>query len=102
MCSECGSAIHASTLTDRKYPVVALVGRSNVGKSTLFTRIAGVHRKMGNWPSTTVEVGSAEVALADRTITLLDLPGTASIHPGSPDCITYRLREHGSLSLSAL
>jgi ferrous iron transport protein B len=103
MCSECGSAIHVSTLTDRKYPVVALVGRSNVGKSTLFTRIAGVHRKMGNWPSTTVEVGSAEVALADRTITLLDLPGTASIHPGSPDeALTTQVLREGNPDLVVL
>lgn len=85
MCSECKNVLHGTVLEDRKNPVVALVGRSNVGKSTLFTRISGVHRKMGNWPATSVEVGSAEVTFNSRNITLLDLPGIASIHPVSPD-----------------
>ena len=85
MCSECKSAIHGSVLDERKNPVVALVGRSNVGKSTLFTRLSGVYRKMGNWPATTVEVGSAEVTFHDHALTLLDLPGIASINPSTPD-----------------
>lgn len=85
MCSECSNVVHGSVLEDRKNPVVALVGRSNVGKSTLFTRISGIHRKMGNWPATSVEVGSAEVTFDSHNLTLLDLPGIASIHPVSPD-----------------
>lgn len=85
MCSECNSAVHGSILETREHPVVALVGRSNVGKSTLFTRISGVHRKMGNWPATTVEVGSADVKFENTEITLLDLPGIASITPVTPD-----------------
>lgn len=40
---------------------------------------------MGNWPATTVEVGSAEVSINGDDLTLLDLPGIASIHPVSPD-----------------
>lgn len=85
MCYECQNVAHGTVLEDRKNPVVALVGRSNVGKSTLFTRISGVHRKMGNWPATTVEVGSAEVSFNATEISLLDLPGIASLNPVSPD-----------------
>ena len=84
MCAECDAAA-PSTATRSGHPVVALVGRPNVGKSTLFSRLAGVHRKMGNWPATTVEVGSATVNLDGRTVDLLDLPGTGSLSPVSPD-----------------
>lgn len=84
MCSECKTG---PGVIERRTgrPVVALVGRPNVGKSTLFSRLAGVHRKMGNWPATTVEVGTAEVTIDGRRIELIDLPGTASLSPISPD-----------------
>ena len=83
MCSECQVA--DSTARQTGHPVVALVGRPNVGKSTLFSRLAGVHRKMGNWPATTVEVGTAVIDLGGTSVELIDLPGTASLSPISPD-----------------
>jgi ferrous iron transport protein B len=85
MCSQCKDIGHGTVLEDRVNPIVALVGRSNVGKSTLFTRLSGIHRKMGNWPATTVEVGSADVTFNEKNLTLLDLPGIASLNPVSPD-----------------
>ncbi|MDP1720337.1 MAG: ferrous iron transport protein B [Candidatus Nanopelagicaceae bacterium] len=65
--------------------MVALVGRPNVGKSTLFSRITGIHRKMGNWPATTVEVGSADIVVNEEAFRILDLPGITSLSPTSPD-----------------
>ena len=85
MCSSCGSVTHGSVLDQRTKPAVALVGRTNVGKSTLFTRVSGIYRKMGNWPATTVEVGSADIKIQNREITLIDLPGLSSIIARSPD-----------------
>jgi len=83
MCSSCGQTKHSANKT--KTPVVALVGRSNVGKSTLFSRMTGLHRKMGNWPATTVEVGSADIVVNGQELRILDLPGISSLAPTSPD-----------------
>jgi ferrous iron transport protein B len=70
--------------------LVALVGNANTGKSTLFNQLSGARASVGNWPGTTVEVGTAawQVPLADgstRPLALMDLPGAASLTPVSPD-----------------
>lgn len=83
MCSSCDQNKHPATAL--KTPLVALVGRPNVGKSTLFSRISGIHRKMGNWPATTVEVGSADIVINGEEFRILDLPGISSLSPASPD-----------------
>lgn len=83
MCSSCGEQSHP--IVNLTAPVVALVGRPNVGKSTLFSRISGIHRKMGNWPATTVEIGSADMTINGQDCRLLDLPGISSLSPISPD-----------------
>ena len=36
---------------------VALVGNPNTGKSTLFTALAGIPTRIGNYPGVTVEDG---------------------------------------------
>ncbi len=67
-------------------PLVALVGNPNAGKSALFNALTGARQKVGNYPGVTVERKSGRMALADgRPIELVDLPGTYSLTPSSPD-----------------
>ena len=60
--------------------VVALVGRPNAGKSSLFNAITGGHAKVGNFPGVTVELLAAEVKLSSNEhLELIDLPGVYSV-----------------------
>jgi len=57
-------------------PVVAIVGRPNVGKSTLFNRLIGDRRAIvGDRPGVTVDRLEAEWKLGKRKITLVDTGG---------------------------
>ena len=64
---------------------VALLGNPNVGKSTLFTSLAGIPTRVGNYPGVTVEEKVGRFLHRGRQIDLIDLPGTYSLTPQSPD-----------------
>ncbi|MCU0450409.1 MAG: ferrous iron transport protein B [Bernardetiaceae bacterium] len=65
---------------------VALVGNPNVGKTSVFNRLTGLNQHVGNYPGITVDKKEGVFALPDgRAVHLLDLPGTYSLHPNSPD-----------------
>ncbi|RVT92793.1 ferrous iron transporter B [Sphingomonas crocodyli] len=67
-------------------PLIALVGNPNAGKSALFNALTGARQKVGNYPGVTVERKSGRFSLEDgRPVELLDLPGTYSLEPSSPD-----------------
>ncbi|MBZ9646402.1 ferrous iron transporter B [Sphingobium sp. 3R8] len=67
-------------------PLVALVGNPNAGKSALFNALTGARQKLGNYPGVTVERKAGRLALPDgRPVELVDLPGTYSLDPNSPD-----------------
>ena len=63
----------------------ALVGNPNTGKSTLFTALAGIPTRIGNYPGVTVEEKVGRFVHQGRTVDLVDLPGTYSLRPQSPD-----------------
>ena len=64
---------------------VALIGNPNTGKSTLFTALAGVRQRIGNYPGVTVEKKIGHMDCAGQRFALIDLPGTYSLAPRSPD-----------------
>lgn len=65
--------------------VVALLGNPNTGKSTLFTALAGIPTRIGNYPGVTVEEKRGSFSHAGSRIELIDLPGIYSLVPRSPD-----------------
>src|SRR5215813_7833488 len=71
--------------TDTSTFTIALVGNPNTGKSTLFTALAGVRQRIGNYPGVTVEKKIGHLQHAGQRWALVDLPGTYSLAPHSPD-----------------
>ncbi len=60
----------------RRLPVVAIVGRPNVGKSTLFNRLIGDRRAIvGDRPGVTIDRLEAAWQFNERTLTLVDTGG---------------------------
>jgi len=70
--------------------VVALAGRPNVGKSTLFNLLTGLNQHVGNWPGKTVERKAGYFTFDDRTYELVDLPGTYSLTANSAEEVVAR------------
>jgi GTP-binding protein len=73
-------------------PIVAIVGRPNVGKSTLFTRLVGNHLAIvHDEPGVTRDRHYADVLLFGRNITLID---TGGFDPGDTDAIGQGIARH--------
>lgn len=78
-------------------PVVAIVGRPNVGKSTLFNALAGEKIAIvKDTPGVTRDRIYAEVTWLDREFTLID---TGGIEPDSSDIILSQMREQAQIAI---
>ncbi|MBE7440176.1 MAG: ferrous iron transport protein B [Spirochaetales bacterium] len=68
-----------------KEALVALVGNPNTGKSSVFNTLCGMRQKIGNYPGVTIDRKEGSLSLSSGPCRVLDLPGTYSLRPNSPD-----------------
>lgn len=79
-------------------PVVAVVGRPNVGKSTLFNALAGERISIvKDTPGVTRDRIYADVSWLDYNFTMID---TGGIEPDSRDIILSQMREQAEIAIA--
>src|ERR1700712_4403184 len=79
-------------------PVVVIVGRPNVGKSTLFNRLAGRrHAIVADTPGVTRDRKEADAMLRGRMVKLID---TAGLEESAPDSLYGRMRASSEHAVS--
>lgn len=81
----------------RTKPIVAIVGRPNVGKSTLFNALAGENISIvKDTPGITRDRIYVDVSWLDMNFTLID---TGGIEPESKDIILSQMREQAQIAI---
>ena len=75
----------ASSAPEKSGGVIALAGNPNVGKSTVFNRLTGLHQHTGNWPGKTVATAEGFFDYGGVKYRLIDIPGMYSYAPHSAE-----------------
>ena len=69
---------------------IGLAGNPNVGKTTLFNQLTGLHQHVGNWPGKTVEKAEGYLNFNNKRIEIVDLPGNYALSAHSIEEIVSR------------
>lgn len=79
--------ISSEKVEEKKYAdyEIGLAGNPNVGKSTVFNALTGMNQHTGNWPGKTVVNAEGYYQYKDKTIKIVDLPGTYSLLSSSEE-----------------
>jgi len=84
-------------MSKNRKPIVAVVGRPNVGKTTLFNALAGeMISIVKDTPGITRDRIYADITWLDRQLTLID---TGGIEPDSSDVILSQMREQAQIAM---
>ena len=70
--------------------VIALAGNPNVGKSTVFNALTGLHQHTGNWPGKTVSNAVGRYRWQGESYMLVDVPGAYSLLASSAEEMVAR------------
>lgn len=62
-----------------------MLGNPNVGKSTIFNSLTGMHQHTGNWPGKTVANATGTCTYSNKNFLFVDIPGTYSIMSNSEE-----------------
>ena len=78
--SSCGfNLLKKDSNSNNSSYTIALAGNPNVGKSTIFNNLTGMHQHTGNWPGKTVANASGRCYFKNQDFLFFDIPGTYSI-----------------------
>ena len=69
---------------------IGLAGNPNVGKTSLFNQLTGLHQHVGNWPGKTVEKAEGFLNYNKHKINIVDLPGNYALSAHSIEEIVSR------------
>ena len=70
--------------------IVGLAGNPNVGKTTVFNQLTGMHQHVGNWPGKTVERAEGHFDHGEYEYDMVDLPGNYALSAHSIEEIVSR------------
>ncbi|MBP3791390.1 MAG: ferrous iron transport protein B [Methanobrevibacter sp.] len=70
--------------------IVGLAGNPNVGKTTVFNKLTGMHQHVGNWPGKTVEQAKGHFSHGNYDYDIIDLPGNYALSAHSIEEIVSR------------